>query len=439
MASAGRAVVAVGTSTFVSTTFPTSSAACSARRGAPRPDDARERPRRGHDLEAELHLLVPGGGRGRRDDGQRCERDTVLDLRRVGLTPRVGSRHLPALQRSRRAERQPGHVLAVLALPGLPGPGDPHRRSLPGLQRDRPRAAPTPGQGPDPRRGGGRPAHPRERARASRGRTMGRPGTSTWWCTSRLTRCSGRRGRNLTLTVPITYPEAALGGAIKVPSLTEPVTLKIPPGTRQGRTFRVKGKGITSGSSTGDLLVTVDVVVPAHLTEDQRHAVEALAKTLDSLASTSPGGVNMAYDPSQKASANARQRAVYVISVAAELAGVHPQTLRIYERKGLLDPAPDRRGQPPLQRGRHRPPAAHPTAHRRRAEPGRRAARDGARDRDRAACAPSSRRPARLPARRSSRPTASTGATSCRSRPPACPPGADRQVAGPPAGPHGHT
>jgi molecular chaperone DnaJ len=91
----------------------------------------------------------------------------------------------------------------------------------------------------------------------------------------------GRKGRNLTLTVPITYPEAALGGAITVPSLTEPVTLKIPPGTRQGRTFRVKGRGITSGSSTGDLLVTVDVVVPAHLTEDQRHAVEALAKTLD--------------------------------------------------------------------------------------------------------------------------------------------------------------
>lgn len=91
----------------------------------------------------------------------------------------------------------------------------------------------------------------------------------------------GRKGRNLTLTVPITYPEAALGSAITVPSLTGPVTLKIPPGTRQGRTFRVKGRGITSGSSTGDLLVTVDVVVPAHLTEDQRHAVEALAKTLD--------------------------------------------------------------------------------------------------------------------------------------------------------------
>jgi molecular chaperone DnaJ len=91
----------------------------------------------------------------------------------------------------------------------------------------------------------------------------------------------GRKGRNLTITVPITYPEATLGSAITVPSLTGPVTLKIPPGTRQGRTFRVKGRGVTTGSSTGDLLVSVDVVVPTHLSDEERKAVEALAKTMD--------------------------------------------------------------------------------------------------------------------------------------------------------------
>jgi molecular chaperone DnaJ len=90
----------------------------------------------------------------------------------------------------------------------------------------------------------------------------------------------GRAGRNLTLTVPITYPEATLGSAITVPTLSEPVTLKIPAGTRQGRTFRVKGHGIATGSSKGDLLVTVDIVVPAHLNDEQRKAVEALARTL---------------------------------------------------------------------------------------------------------------------------------------------------------------
>ena len=81
--------------------------------------------------------------------------------------------------------------------------------------------------------------------------------------------------------MPVTFPEATLGGQITVPSLTGPVTLKIPAGTRQGQTFRVKGRGITTGSSSGDLLVTVDIVVPSELTDDQRKAVEALARTLD--------------------------------------------------------------------------------------------------------------------------------------------------------------
>jgi molecular chaperone DnaJ len=87
----------------------------------------------------------------------------------------------------------------------------------------------------------------------------------------------GRKGKDLTLTVPITYPEAALGADITVPTLSEaPVTLRVPAGTRSGRTFRVKGKGVTSGKSTGDLLVTVEVAVPAKLSTAERKAVEAL-------------------------------------------------------------------------------------------------------------------------------------------------------------------
>jgi molecular chaperone DnaJ len=86
----------------------------------------------------------------------------------------------------------------------------------------------------------------------------------------------GRRGRDLTITVPITYPEAVLGGTITVPSLDRPVTLKVPPGTRNGKTFRVRGRGIGSGNQHGDLLVTVELSVPAELTDDQRKAIEAL-------------------------------------------------------------------------------------------------------------------------------------------------------------------
>ncbi len=92
-----------------------------------------------------------------------------------------------------------------------------------------------------------------------------------------------RKGRDLLLTVPVTFAEAALGAEITVPTL-EPsadgnnsVVLRVPPGTRTGRTFRVKGRGVPTGKGTGDLLVTVEVTVPAKLSEAERKAVEALA------------------------------------------------------------------------------------------------------------------------------------------------------------------
>ena len=88
----------------------------------------------------------------------------------------------------------------------------------------------------------------------------------------------GRSGDNLTLTVPVSFAEAALGGEIRVPTLGgSPVTLKLPPGTSNGRTLRVKGRGATRKDGTkGDLLVTVQVVVPDKLTSKAKEAVEAL-------------------------------------------------------------------------------------------------------------------------------------------------------------------
>jgi molecular chaperone DnaJ len=87
-----------------------------------------------------------------------------------------------------------------------------------------------------------------------------------------------RRSDDLTITVPITFAEAALGAEVKVPTLDgPPVTIKVPPGTRSGRTFRVKGRGVPKTKGTGDLLVTVEVAVPAKLSGEERKAVEALA------------------------------------------------------------------------------------------------------------------------------------------------------------------
>ena len=84
----------------------------------------------------------------------------------------------------------------------------------------------------------------------------------------------GRDGDHLTLTVPVSFSEAALGARIAVPTFEgEPVTLRLPAGTRSGRTLRVRGHGVRTDSGTGDLLVTVEVVVPEKLNAAQRRAL----------------------------------------------------------------------------------------------------------------------------------------------------------------------
>ncbi len=90
-------------------------------------------------------------------------------------------------------------------------------------------------------------------------------------------RIFARKGDNLTITVPVTFDEAALGAQIQVPTLGgAPVTIRLPAGTPNGRTFRARGKGAPKkGGTVGDLLVTVDVHVPADLSDAARAAVEA--------------------------------------------------------------------------------------------------------------------------------------------------------------------
>jgi molecular chaperone DnaJ len=86
----------------------------------------------------------------------------------------------------------------------------------------------------------------------------------------------GRKDDNLTLDVPVSFDEAALGADVKIPTLGgAPVTLKVPAGTPNGRTFRVRGRGARKKDGTnGDLLATVQVQVPATLNEGARKAVE---------------------------------------------------------------------------------------------------------------------------------------------------------------------
>lgn len=96
----------------------------------------------------------------------------------------------------------------------------------------------------------------------------------------------GRLGRDLTITVPITYAEAVRGTTVAVPTLDgQPVTVRIPPGTPPGRTLRVRGRGVpTRSGGRGDLLVTVQVDVPRHLSDRQRELIGELAATDDAAA-----------------------------------------------------------------------------------------------------------------------------------------------------------
>ena len=88
----------------------------------------------------------------------------------------------------------------------------------------------------------------------------------------------GRTGDNLTLSVPVTFPELALGTTLTVPTLSGVVSLRVPAGTSNGRKFRVKGAGVQRKDATGDLIVTVEIAVPQRLSAEAKTALEAFAK-----------------------------------------------------------------------------------------------------------------------------------------------------------------
>ena len=92
----------------------------------------------------------------------------------------------------------------------------------------------------------------------------------------------GMNGKNLTITVPVTFPEAVNGATIAVPTLSgEEVRLKVPAGTQSGTRLRAKGRGVQTKAGTGDLIVTIEVAVPRNLTKQATEALEAFANASD--------------------------------------------------------------------------------------------------------------------------------------------------------------
>ncbi|HLR56572.1 MAG TPA: DnaJ C-terminal domain-containing protein [Beutenbergiaceae bacterium] len=88
----------------------------------------------------------------------------------------------------------------------------------------------------------------------------------------------GIDGRNLTITVPVSFPEAVKGATVAVPTFDGgSVRVRVPKGTSSGARLRVKGKGVRTPKGTGDLIVTVEVAVPKNLSKAAKTALEEFA------------------------------------------------------------------------------------------------------------------------------------------------------------------
>ena len=96
-----------------------------------------------------------------------------------------------------------------------------------------------------------------------------------------------REGSHLACEIPVSYATAALGGSVDAPTLNGEVALKIPSGTQSGKTFRLRGKGVTPvrGGPQGDLLCTVQIETPVHLTREQKELLSQFEESLNSSGS----------------------------------------------------------------------------------------------------------------------------------------------------------
>ena len=156
---------------------------------------------------------------------------------------------------------------------------------------------------------------------------------------------------NLEVTVPITIAEALSGGTIEVPTLSGTKKIKVPSGTRHGTIQRLRGEGPPKprGQGRGDIRYRLEIEVPGKLSEEQKEAAERLAEAFngsdprEELIREAAWSMNSRLGRHRVEARLDSERGVFMISIAAELAEMHPQTLRMYEARGLIAPSARRR------------------------------------------------------------------------------------------------
>ena len=143
-----------------------------------------------------------------------------------------------------------------------------------------------------------------------------------------------REGDNIDIRVPVTVTEAALGAKIEVPTIDGRTLLKVPPGTTNGQKFRLREKGVFNSRKNlrGDQIVEVSLQAPKPLTN-------AHARSCGSWRSCIPKTRGKRSGRKCRMAPRSKSKAAYMISSVAEQYEIHPQTLRLYEREGLLKPS----------------------------------------------------------------------------------------------------
>jgi molecular chaperone DnaJ len=237
-------------------------------------------PRRGHDLETELHLSFDDAVRGPTSTVRFRADATCATCAGSGAAPGSTPETCPECHGSGTIAVDQGPFSFSQVCPNCGGPGQVIPKPCPNCKgrgvemRAREVKVRIPAGVADGQR-------IRVKGRGAAGANGGPPGDLHVVVHVRTHPVFGRSGDDLTLRLPVTIPEAALGADVKVPTLDGQVTVRIPAGTPSGKVLRVRGHGMNGRGKAGDLLVTVEVQVPAKLNAEQRNALEALAAAVD--------------------------------------------------------------------------------------------------------------------------------------------------------------